>query len=106
MVNAEPPISINNIPVTTIKKPKILGVTFDPIFTFTPHVSEIAARAPSRLQVLEAFTRTAWGQDKETVLLTFKAIIKPILSYAVPIWFPATSRTNTNSSASKTRPCA
>ena len=93
-VNSEPAISINNIQVPTNKHPKILGVTFDPLFTFTPHISDIAARASGRLQVLKALTGTSWGQDKETILLTYKAILKPILSYAAPIWFPSTCRTN------------
>ena len=93
-VNAEPQISINNIPVPTDKRPKILGVTFDPLFTFTPHVTEIAGRASSRLQVLKALTGTSWGQDKETILLTFKAIIKPVLSYAAPVWSHVTCRSN------------
>ena len=93
-VNAELAVTINGARVPTEKKPKILGVTFDPLFTFTPHVADIAARASRRLQVLKALTGTTWGQDKETILLTYKAIIKPIISYAAPIWFPTTSRTN------------
>ena len=72
----------------------ILGVTYDTMFTFTPHITDIAARASSRLQVLKALAGTSWGQDKETIMLTFQSLIKPILSYAAPVWFPATCRTN------------
>ena len=93
-VGATPLITVDNSPVPTDKSPKILGVTFDPMLTFTPHVSDIAARASGRLQVLKALAGTSWGQDKETILLTFNAIIKPVLSYAAPVWFPATCRTN------------
>ena len=93
-VSAGPSIQVRGSPVPTERKPKILGVTFDPMFTFTPHITDIAARASSRLQVLKALAGTSWGQDKETILLTYKAIIKPILTYAAPIWFPATCRSN------------
>ena len=62
--------------------PRILGVTFDPLFTFTPYITDTAARASGRLQVMKAITGTAWGQDKQTVLLKFKAILKPILSFS------------------------
>ena len=34
------------------------------------------------------------GQDKETLLLTYNSIIKTILSYASPIWYPEVSKTN------------
>ena len=43
---------------------------------------------------MKALAGTTWGQDKETLLLTYNSIIKPILSYASPIWFPAASRSN------------
>ena len=64
------------------------------MFTFSPHVSSICAKATSRLQVMKALAGTSWGQDKETLLLTYNSIIKPILTYASPIWYPATSKTN------------
>ena len=67
---------------------------FNPLFTFTPHISDIATRASGRLQVLKALTGTSWGQDKETILLTFEAILKPIVSYAAPIGYPATIVSN------------
>ena len=93
-VNVKPRLTIDGFPVPTNKNPKILRVTFDPLFTFTLHRSDIAARVSSRLQVLKAIVSTSWGQDKETILLTFKAIIRPILKYAAPTWFPALCKTN------------
>ena len=92
--NSQPSVLIDDSPVPLDRNPKILGVVFDPLFTFSPHISSVAAKASGRLQVMKAITGTSWGQDKETLLLTYNSIIKPILSYASPIWYPATSRTN------------
>ena len=92
--NTHPQVTLNNELVPLNKTPKILGVTFDPMNTFSPHISSIAARASSRLQILKALAGTSWGQDKETIMLTFNSIIKPIITYAAPIWFPNASRSS------------
>ena len=33
-------------------------------------------------------TGTTWGQQKETLLLTYGALIKSIILYAAPVWYP------------------
>ena len=50
-------------------------------------------RARSRLNVLKSLAGSTWGQQKETLLITYKALIKSVLSYAAPIWFPNASQT-------------
>ena len=94
--NSHPSVTINNAPVPLEKNPRILGVVFDPLFTFSPHVSSIVAKATARLQIMKVITGTSWGQDKETLLLTFSSLIKPILSYASAIWYPIISKTSAN----------
>ena len=74
--------------------PKILGVTFDPHFHFHKHVETLVAKAKLKLNLLKALTGTTWGQQKETLVATYKALIDSIFSYAAPIWFPNTSPTN------------
>ena len=36
--------------------------------------------------MLKALAGSSWGQDKDTLLLTYKALGKPIASYAAPVW--------------------
>ena len=73
--------------------PMILGVIFDPMFTFSHHINSIHSRASNRLNVLKALAGSSWGHNKETILLTYNSIIKPILTYAAPIWSPSASTT-------------
>ena len=91
---AHPQVNLHNTTLPLVKTPKILGVTLDPSLTFTPHVKDIALRCLSRLSILKALTSTSWGHQKETLKLTYNSLIKPLFTYAAPIWYPSTSRTN------------
>ena len=86
--NHHPQVTITNNLLPTEKNPKILGVVFDPHLTFNSHIKYLTERAASRLRVLKALTGTTWGQQKETLLLTYRALIRSILLYAAPVWFP------------------
>ena len=92
--NHRPDVSLGNHPLPLEKFPKILGVTFDTHFNFSTHVKNIITRAAPRINLLKALAGSTWGHDRDTVLHTFKALIKPLITYACPIWFPIISETN------------
>ena len=36
--------------------------------------------------ILKALTGTSWGQQKETLLIAYKAVGRSIINYAAPVW--------------------
>ena len=90
--NLHPPVIMDGSPLPLAKHPKILGVTFDTHFTFTHHVTSVVERASERLKILKALTGTTWGQQKETITMTFKSLVWSIFAYASPVWFPNISK--------------
>ena len=89
-----PPVSINGDVIPQVNNPKLLGVTLDPTFTFSTHASAMARKAGSRLGVLRALSDSSFGQDKECLLLTYKAIIRPFFDFAAPIVYPLYSQSS------------
>ena len=87
-INIDLPIHIKNNKVPTVKKPKILGVTFDNLFNFRQHATEIKSKVQSRNNILKALSGTTWGKEKEILLTTYKATSQSILNYCSPIWTP------------------
>ena len=43
---------------------------------------------------LKALTDTSWGQQKETLLMTYKAVGRSIINYAAPVWSTNINDTN------------
>ncbi|KAL1445963.1 hypothetical protein WDU94_005493 [Cyamophila willieti] len=93
-VNTVLEVKVNGQTLPTIKNPKILGVTFDPMLTFNKHAETTTNKLRSRNNMLKTLAGSSWGKDKETMITAFKSIVRPILNYAAPIWTPQLSKTN------------
>ena len=87
-------LHVNGTQLPTVKQPKILGVTFDSMFTFGPHAKNIQGRVQNRTNVLKSLAGSTWGKDKETLQTTYKAVGRPLLNYAAPIWSPQLQDSN------------
>ncbi|KAI5753538.1 hypothetical protein M8J77_001119 [Diaphorina citri] len=85
-MNTELKIKINEQQLPTVKTPKILGVTFDPMLTFKAHTDNIAKKLRSRNNMFKSLAGTTWGKEKETMVTAFKALSRPLLTYAAPVW--------------------
>ncbi len=92
--NATPQIFLDGNLLPCSKSPKILGVTFDNSLTFRQHAADMASRASRKNNIIKALAGTNWGQDKETLLLTYKALGRSILNYAAPVWSPNIANSN------------
>ncbi|XP_049308657.1 uncharacterized protein LOC125777615 [Bactrocera dorsalis] len=86
-------IAVDGVKIPTVNNPKILGVTFDSLCSFTPHTTAIIAKVQSRNKILKSLAGSTWGKDKETLLAIYKVIGRSVLNYAAPIWSPGCSGT-------------
>ena len=66
----------------------------DTFFSFNTHCVQVSNRVSKRNNVLKALAGTNWGQLKETLLLTYKALGKLIANYAAPVWSTNASDTS------------
>ena len=89
-----PPVLVNGNPVPLVKRPKILGLTHDQKYNFTPHIDNVVATGRKKNNILKALAGTSWGQQKETLLTVYKATGRSTLEYVSPVWSPVISDTN------------
>ena len=50
----------------------------------------------NRAPLIKALTATGWGKQKETLMATYKAVMRPALEYASSIWSSLASSTSIN----------
>ena len=71
-------------------------VTLHTKLTYSTHIHNISVQAHKPLQMIKALTATGWGKQKETLMATYKAVIRPALEDASSIWSPLASSTSIN----------
>ena len=94
--HVEPQVFANGTRIPTVKQPTILGVKFDTMFTYAPHCRAATTRTRERTNVMKALAGTSWGQDVDTLTLTYRTVIRPVAEYGAPIWSPILSTTGWN----------
>ena len=60
------------------------------------HIHNISVQAHKPLQILKALTATEWGKQKETLMATYKVVMRQALEYASSVWLPIASSTSIN----------
>ena len=91
-------LKINNTSLPMVTHPKVLGFTLslDTQLTYNTHIHNISVQAPKPLQMIKSLTATGWGKQKETLMATYKAVMRPVLEYASSILSPLASPTSIN----------
>lgn len=75
------------------KSQKYLGITLDQRLTFKNHVENIIERAEKKLKILKRLSGTKWGTSKQTLTITYKSYILPILTFGQELLICASEST-------------
>ena len=54
--------------------------------TKSTHIHNISVQAHKPPEMIKALTATGWGKQKETLMATYNAVMRPALEYASSIW--------------------
>ena len=71
-----------------------LGVHFDRKLSFNHHVGVLAGRAATAAGRLSMLANTVRGLTQINVRKLFNSCVKPILTYAAPVWWPSRKQGN------------
>ena len=89
-------LKIHNNALVMPTHPKLMGLTLDPKLTYNTLIHNISVHAHKPIQLINAHTATGWGKQKETLRVTYKAVMRPVLEYTFSIWSLLASSTSIN----------
>ena len=89
-----PYVKLYNSRLPLNRTPIILGLTFDPHMTFTPHIHNITAKVNKKLNALRTLAGTTFGQSKETLTSVYRSFVRSNINYAAMAWTSDISHTN------------
>ena len=64
------------------------------MFTFSQHIKDTVKKSKTKVNILKSLAGSSWGQDKDTLLLTYKSVCRSTLEYATPVWSTLISDSN------------
>ena len=71
-----------------------LGATFDCTFSSSKHASSLKAKFFPCLKALSCISASSWSLSMQSLSFLYKALLRPLLPYALPGWFTFLSVTN------------
>ena len=89
-----PKILIEDSQLPLVQCQNILAVYLDTSLSLNKHSGYVAERVSSINNILKALAGTSWGQQKETLLMTYKAVGRSIINYAALVWSTTLRHTN------------
>ena len=82
-------LTVQHQPIRPTKQVTYLGITFDHQLTWCPHLQTVITKATNRLNLLKRLTGTTWGLNSKTIINTYKAFLRPVLTYGFTSWIAA-----------------
>ena len=84
--NIHPKILLKDKIIPLEKTPKLLGVIFDTFLTFSQHIRASTDKFKTKANLMKSIAGSDWGQNKENLILIYKAIGRSCLEYGTPVW--------------------
>ena len=67
--------------------PKVLGLFLNSKLAYGTHIHNISVQVHKPLHMIKRLTATGWGKQKETLMATYKAVMRPALEYASSVLY-------------------
>ena len=82
------PIKLHGIEFEFASTIKYLGLHLDNKLNWNKHIQKTAEKCTNILFAARKMVGANWGLDPEKLLWTYKALVRPVITYACTIWCP------------------
>lgn len=64
-----------------------MGIVLDRSLTYKEHLTKIAMKLRTRVNIVQKLAGTSWGADPETLRVSTLGLVMSTSDYGSPIWF-------------------
>ena len=76
-----PNIKLKDELIECVTEYRYLGLCFDAKLTWKKQIENITVKCKKRMNILKCMVGNSWGSDTKTLLLLYRALIRPFLDY-------------------------
>ena len=80
-LHPDPLLTLDGDPIKVVKETRFLGLVFDTMLSFLPHIRALKARCLKALDVLKVLAAMEWGADSTVLLQLYRALVRSKLDY-------------------------
>lgn len=82
----EPTLYLENRPISNKNTVKLLGMIFDKKLYWGDHIDYIYTKCQKKLNIMRCLAGIKWGANRETLLIMYTTLIRPIIDYASVVY--------------------
>jgi hypothetical protein len=85
-----PPLTLNNSTIDRVTVFRLLGVLLNNTLSWEDNTNLLISKCAPRLYYLKQLKRS--GMRQKDLLVYYKAIVRPVVEYACPVWHPGLTK--------------
>ena len=79
-------VRFNNTEVGPSASIRVLGLHIDTKLRWGPHITQVKAKAATQIRAIKCLTGSTWGATFSRCRTVYTAVVRPMLTFAAPIW--------------------
>lgn len=90
--NMEETVRFNSTEILPSASIRVLGLHIDTKLRWGPHIAQIKAKATTQVRAIKCLAGSTWGATFEKCRTVYSMAIRPMLTFAAPIWHTPTEK--------------
>ena len=84
--NMAEPVKFEGAEIDPNTSIRVLGLQIDSKLRWGPHITQVKAKAVNQARAIKCLTGSTWGATFLRCRAVYNAVVRPILTFAAPIW--------------------
>ena len=85
-LHLDPELTLDGIQIEVVPEFKFLGLLFDSILSFIPHINYLSNKCQKALNLLRVVSSMDWGADRKVLLRLYRSLVRSKMDYGCVVY--------------------